>query len=194
MTFYVENEADLDLGLDYKDIFETVALEVLKQEECPYEVEISLTLVNPDVIRSTNKEFRNIDCVTDVLSFPMLEYDNPADFSNVESDFPDSFNPESGELMLGDIMICCERAREQAKERAAERKSRRAKAIEQAKELSRSKNTAGSSAASETGGAAFLQEKEKAEKTEKTPEKKRRRRHRRRSSGKNTQTENQKQG
>ena len=116
MTFYVENEADLDLGLDYKDIFETVALEVLKQEECPYEVEISLTLVNPDVIRSTNKEFRNIDCVTDVLSFPMLEYDNPADFSNVESDFPDSFNPESGELMLGDIMICCERAREQAKE------------------------------------------------------------------------------
>lgn len=116
MTFYVENEADFDLGLDYKEIFEKVAREVLTQEKCPYEAEISLTLVNPDVIRSTNSEFRNIDKVTDVLSFPLIEYDSPADFSNIEEDYSDCFNPETGELMLGDIMICCERAKEQAEE------------------------------------------------------------------------------
>ena len=116
MTFYVENEADIDLGLDFQEIFENVAREVLKQEGCPYEAEISLTLVNPDVIRSTNNEFRKIDKVTDVLSFPLIEYDSPGDFSNIEDDFPDCFNPESGELMLGDIMICCERAKEQAEE------------------------------------------------------------------------------
>ncbi|MCR4743632.1 MAG: rRNA maturation RNase YbeY [Lachnospiraceae bacterium] len=116
MTFYVENEADLDLGLDYSAIFETVAREVLRQEKCPYEVEVSLTLVNPADIRSTNKEFRNIDKVTDVLSFPMIDYETPADFSNVEEDFSDCFNPETGELMLGDIMICCERAKEQSEE------------------------------------------------------------------------------
>ncbi len=116
MTFYVENEADLSLGLDYQAIFEEVAKEVLSQENCPYEAEISLTLVNPEEIKSANKEFRGIDKVTDVLSFPLIEYETPADFSNVEEDFSDCFNPESGELMLGDIMICCERAKEQAEE------------------------------------------------------------------------------
>ncbi len=116
MTFYVEKETDTDLGLDYQSIFEQVAKEVLDQEGCPYEAEISLTLVDPEVIRSTNNEFRGIDRVTDVLSFPLIEYGSPADFSNVEEDFSDCFNPESGELMLGDIMICLTRCKEQAEE------------------------------------------------------------------------------
>ena len=116
MTFYVEKETETDLGLDYQEIFEKVAREVLEQEGCPYEAEISLTLVDPEVIRSTNNEFRGIDRVTDVLSFPLIEYDTPADFTNVEEDFSDCFNPETGELMLGDIMICLTRCKEQAKE------------------------------------------------------------------------------
>ncbi len=116
MTFYIEKETETDLGLDYKEIYEQVAKEVLDQEGCPYEVEVSLTLVDPEVIKDTNREFRDIDRVTDVLSFPMIEYTTPGDFSNVEEDFSDCFNPESGELMLGDIMICLDRAREQAEE------------------------------------------------------------------------------
>lgn len=116
MTFYIEKETETDLGLDYKEIYEQVAKEVLNQEGCPYEVEVSLTLVDPEVIKDTNREFREIDRVTDVLSFPMIEYTTPGDFSNVEEDFSDCFNPESGELMLGDIMICLDRAREQAEE------------------------------------------------------------------------------
>ncbi len=116
MTFYIEKETETDLGLDYKEIYEQVAKEVLDQEGCPYEVEVSLTLVDPEVIKDTNREFREIDRVTDVLSFPMIEYTTPGDFSNVEEDFSDCFNPESGELMLGDIMICLDRAREQAEE------------------------------------------------------------------------------
>ena len=116
MTFYIEKETETDLGLDYKEIYEQVAKEVLEQEGCPYEVEVSLTLVDPEVIKDTNREFRDIDRVTDVLSFPMIDYETPGDFSNVEEDFSDCFNPESGELMLGDIMICLDRAREQAEE------------------------------------------------------------------------------
>ena len=116
MTFYIEKETETDLGLDYREIYEQVAKEVLDQEGCPYEVEVSLTLVDPEVIKDTNREFREIDRVTDVLSFPMIEYTTPGDFSNVEEDFSDCFNPESGELMLGDIMICLDRAREQAEE------------------------------------------------------------------------------
>ena len=55
-----------------------------------------------------------MDAPTDVLSFPMLEYDTPSDFEHVEEDFADCFNPETGELMLGDIMISVDKVEEQA--------------------------------------------------------------------------------
>lgn len=44
----------------------------------------------------------------------MLEYDTPSDFEHVEEDFADCFNPETGELMLGDIMISVDKVEEQA--------------------------------------------------------------------------------
>ena len=111
MTFYVEDRSgfSLELGSDScEEIFNLVAREVLDFERCPYEAEVSLTLVDADEIRDKNRQFRGIDSVTDVLSFPLLDLDGPSDFSYVEEDFPDCFNPESGELMLGDIIICSE--------------------------------------------------------------------------------------
>ncbi|SKB72030.1 probable rRNA maturation factor [Lachnospiraceae bacterium] len=116
MTFYIEKETETELGIPYEEIYHEVALEVLNQEGCPYEVEVSLTLVDPHDIQETNREFRGIDRVTDVLSFPMIDYDEPGDFSQVEERFSDCFNPETGELMLGDIVICLDRAKEQAEE------------------------------------------------------------------------------
>ena len=62
-----------------------------------------------------NRMFRQIDKSTDVLSFPMLEYETPGDFSAFEQQ-QEAFNPESGELMLGDIVISVARARAQAEE------------------------------------------------------------------------------
>ena len=82
-------------------------------KKCPYEAEINLVLTGNEEIRRTNREFREIDRVTDVLSFPMLEYGTPADFSYAEED-DSCFNPDTGELMLGDIMICIPRMQEQA--------------------------------------------------------------------------------
>ena len=64
----------------------------------------------------SNKEFREIDRPTDVLSFPMLEYDVPGDFSQIENQTEDCFNPDTGEILLGDIIISLERAKEQAEE------------------------------------------------------------------------------
>ena len=116
MTLYFENETDTDLDLPLKDIYSQVAEEVLKRESCPYEAEISLTLVGSEKIREINREFRNKDSVTDVLSFPMLNFDTPGDFSGVDEDSPDIFNPETRELMLGDIIICLERVKSQALE------------------------------------------------------------------------------
>jgi len=64
--------------------------------------EVSLTLVEPEEIREINAEYRNVDSVTDVLSFP--QYEGVEDM------------PEDGELILGDVVICVERAKEQAEE------------------------------------------------------------------------------
>lgn len=62
-----------------------------------------------------NLEYRNIDRPTDVLSFPMLEYEMPGDFGGLEEQ-EDAFDPESGELLLGDIVISSDRVLAQAEE------------------------------------------------------------------------------
>ena len=51
---------------------------------------------------------------TDVLSFPMLSYENAGDFSKLEDDYDDNFNPDTGEIMLGDIVISVDKVLEQA--------------------------------------------------------------------------------
>ena len=66
-------------------------------------------------IRELNAAHRGLDQSTDVLSFPMGEYDTPADFSCIDES-PDYFNVETGELMLGDIVLSYDRIRSQAEE------------------------------------------------------------------------------
>mgnify|MGYP003299993688 CR=1 FL=1 len=68
---------------------------------------ISVTLTTPKQIRSINKEYRQIDKETDVLSFPMFEKEEIINFQNVEKNF---------EEVLGDIIISVERVKEQAEE------------------------------------------------------------------------------
>ena len=77
------------------------------------DVEISVMLTDNEGIRSLNAMHRNIDRATDVLSFPMLDFDTPGDFSFLEEE-EDAFHPDTGELILGDIMIAVGRMREQA--------------------------------------------------------------------------------
>ncbi|MGN1147320.1 MAG: rRNA maturation RNase YbeY, partial [Lachnospiraceae bacterium] len=59
-------------------------------------------------------QFRQIDRETDVLSFPNVHYEYPADFENLEDHEADYFDPESGELILGDIIISVDKVKEQA--------------------------------------------------------------------------------
>lgn len=93
---------------------ERVAQEVLDEEGCPYDVEVSLTLTEDEEIHELNRRFRGIDRETDVLSFPNLEYDAPSDFSHVEEDAPDCIDPDTGRLVLGDIVINTNRVISQA--------------------------------------------------------------------------------
>ena len=95
---------------------EAVIGAVLESERCPYAADVSLMLVTDEEIRAMNKETRNIDKATDVLSFPMQEFDHPADFSAFREGDYSVFDPASGELMLGDIVVNSERVAQQAKE------------------------------------------------------------------------------
>lgn len=114
MTIEISYETNHALELPYEEIIRSVAKECLEFENCPYEPEISVILTDNDSIRQINHQFRQIDRPTDVLSFPLIQYETPSDFSQVEDQFEDCFNPETGELMLGDIILSVEKIKEQA--------------------------------------------------------------------------------
>lgn len=115
MNFYVENEMGADFGFEIGEILEAVAEKVLDEEDCPYEAQVNLLITDNEGIRDFNRRMRQIDAPTDVLSFPMIDFGEPADFSGLE-DALDCFDPESGELALGDIVISQDKVREQASE------------------------------------------------------------------------------
>lgn len=114
MTFNIEVETDKEIGIDYKKMIDAVINEVLSYEACPYEVEVNIILTDNDEIHKINMEYRQIDRPTDVLSFPMINYTKPSDFSIVEENIEDYFNPETGELILGDMIISIDKVLEQA--------------------------------------------------------------------------------
>ena len=116
MTIILEQEYDRDLGVNYKEIADRVINYALDYEKCPYEAEISLTLTDNDGIHAINKETRNMDTPTDVLSFPNVEFETEGNFEHVEDNGIDCFDPDSGELILGDIIINVDRVVEQAHE------------------------------------------------------------------------------
>lgn len=79
------------------------------------EIEMSLSIVSPEDIKALNKQFRGVDSVTDVLSFPTV--DNPKRaILNVDTFPQDAVNSNTGKLNIGDVIICLQRAQEQAVE------------------------------------------------------------------------------
>ena len=119
MNIYIENEYDREIDVDYTDIINKVVCQAVDFIKCPYECEVNVTIVDNNTIHEINREQRKIDRPTDVLSFPMLDYESitfdgkeltktPAHISN--------FNPDSGELILGDIVISYDKVIEQAAE------------------------------------------------------------------------------
>lgn len=114
MTVTVEYEAEKKLDLPWEKIIHDIVEAALDYEKCPYEAEVNVILTDNDAIQAINKEHRGIDAPTDVLSFPLVDYETPSDFDHVEDAVEDYFNPETGELMLGDIVISVDKVEEQA--------------------------------------------------------------------------------
>ena len=115
MTLFFEEEGELELPLPCRELAKKVIDAAIEYVNCPYETEVSLLLTMNEEIREMNRDFRGIDKATDVLSFPMVEYERAGEFSFLE-DAPEYFHPESGELILGDIVISKEKVMEQSEE------------------------------------------------------------------------------
>ena len=90
------------------ELIRTCALRVLESEHVPFDASIDVTVVDADTIRQMNAEYRDKDAVTDVLSFPMYEFVNGAPQEELERE------PDTGCVMLGDMILCYTRACEQA--------------------------------------------------------------------------------
>ena len=120
MTILVENEAEKELDFDYEEVIKNVVEKAIEIEGCPYETEINVLLTGNEEIHEANRNFR--DRPTDVLSFPMVDYNLPADFSLVDESPECYLNPETDELLLGDIMISVDKVYEQAEEYGHSRK------------------------------------------------------------------------
>lgn len=115
MTLHFESESQTSFSFDCEALGKEIFSAFLDYVNCPYEAEVSLLLTTDEEIQKVNRETRNMDKSTDVLSFPMNEFPIAGDFSFLESE-PYAFHPESGELILGDILISTEHIKNQAAE------------------------------------------------------------------------------
>lgn len=106
MTLLTDNRTDFEISGEIMEAVEKACLETLKYEEFDEDCEISLSFVTNEEIHQINRQFRNVDAPTDVLSFPQLTFED-----GEEADVN-----ENGEIVLGDIIISVERAKEQAEE------------------------------------------------------------------------------
>lgn len=99
MTIYYNYEAKQKLYIPWMNIISDVVTGTLEYMKFKKEAEVSVSVVDGEQIKELNRDFRNIDRVTDVLSFPIGDK-----------------NPETGEIVLGDIVLCAEKVISQAQE------------------------------------------------------------------------------
>ncbi len=120
MTVFIENENSAEFKFDYEKVIRDVIEEAVAYVDCPFEVNVEVTITDNERIRAINRDQRDMDKATDVLSFPLIDYETPGDFSfleDTENDFAyDYFEPDTGELMLGDIVVSSEKVYAQAEE------------------------------------------------------------------------------
>ncbi len=116
MNLYMENETGREFPFSAEETAREVCEAVLGEEGCPFEVQVNIVLTDNEGIRALNRECRNTDRETDVLSFPNVDFEEEGVFDIDEDREADYFDPESGELVLGDIMISVDKVYGQAEE------------------------------------------------------------------------------
>ena len=104
---YFSNHQDKEkITFSIRRLIKKAVFETLKEEKFPAAAEVSVTFVDNEEIHTLNREYREKDKPTDVLSFPMWEREELFDGSALDGN----------SILLGDIIISAEKAKEQAEE------------------------------------------------------------------------------
>ncbi len=112
MLVLIDNRQEfMEIDDSIQELVEKVVKAALDIEECEEDFEISVSFVDDDEMKALNKQYRNIDSTTDVLSFPLMDFD---DAEPIENGSIDDFIDE--ELVLGDIVISTKKVADQAEE------------------------------------------------------------------------------
>jgi len=99
--------------LEYEKLINKAIRVSLEYEGIETEIEIGVTIVDDAEMQKLNKTYRGIDTTTDVLSFPMVEYNDIE--SNTSVIAGQMVSPESGRVYLGDIILSWDKVVEQSK-------------------------------------------------------------------------------
>ena len=99
---FINRQRKVKVTRELRDMLSLCAETALKSERVPFDTHIDVTFVSDRRIREINREFRDKDAVTDVLSFPQFD--------------PYEYMQDWDEVSLGDVVICEERAHQQAEE------------------------------------------------------------------------------
>ncbi|MCF0229430.1 MAG: rRNA maturation RNase YbeY [Parasporobacterium sp.] len=106
---FIENQSGIHFNFHYKVIIRKAVETVMKDKDIPEELDVNVMIVDPDTMRGINNDTRGRDSVTDILSFPYFEYEEPGCFDR------DAIDWSEGDI-LGDIVVCGDRIISQAEE------------------------------------------------------------------------------
>lgn len=116
IQLYLENETEVSFTFPIEEVAQSVIEKVLEVEQCPFDVEVNVLLTDNEGIQEYNRQMRDIDAPTDVLSFPNLDFEEPSVFymeTGMEADYT---NPETGFVIFGDIILSVDKIISQAQE------------------------------------------------------------------------------
>ncbi len=116
MSIYIDSELSEQLPGAWEEIIRDVIQKACEFLKCPYEPEVNVLITDNTGIQEINLSQREIDSPTDVLSFPALTFSMPGNVSEIETFEDACFDLDTGDLILGDIVLNMDRVKSQAEE------------------------------------------------------------------------------
>lgn len=117
MIFMDNRQNKIEVTKELETVLKNVIEYTLKEEELLVDNEVSVIFIHNEEIREINLKYRGIDEVTDVLSFPMLHYPENKVFKEVYTNYEfDQNDLYDGKLVIGDVAVSLEKAKEQSEE------------------------------------------------------------------------------
>ncbi len=107
---FFNRQRKMSIKLEWRDLANAAAFACLRETGFLQRAEVHVTWAGPRLIRQMNRTHRQMDRVTDVLSFPGLTWQDGTAILE-----PGDMDPETGELFLGDLVVCLQQMQDQAR-------------------------------------------------------------------------------